>query len=416
MARGPRKFEASEALRIERVMIARLAWRLATEVHPRLLFRFLWNFVGQGARSIRRFRRQVSQGLPFPAFIFVSVTDACNLACRGCWTRPVGPPRRLPLGTVRTLIRSGLQKGVRVWGILGGEPLLYPELSEIFQSHPQAYFILFTNGTLFTENIAAELRRSGNVSPVVSIEGRERESDVRRGGRDVYRRSLHALEVCRRFGLVAGVATSVCRSNFLDVVTDEFVRDMARAGAHYLWYYVYRPVGPDPCPDLALQVDHIRALRRFLVNIRRGAPLLVVDAYWDQHGRPLCPAATGISVHIGPGGHLEPCPPIQFASDRVEEGGDLGPLIAKSRFLNRFRKEASALGGGCILLEAPERLAEVVRVSRAQGTGGRGTELDELGRMRPRCSHRMEGEAIPEPAGFYRWAKKHWFFGLAAYG
>jgi hypothetical protein len=46
----------------------------------------------------------------------------------------------------------------------------------------------------------------------------------------------------------------------------------------------------------------------------------------------------GIGHHIGPQGHLEPCPPIQFATEQYAVGDSLSKLHADSRFLAEFRE------------------------------------------------------------------------------
>jgi MoaA/NifB/PqqE/SkfB family radical SAM enzyme len=37
--------------------------------------------------------------------------------------------------------------------------------------HPDCYFQVFTNGQLITDDIAQQLARLGNVTPLISIEG-----------------------------------------------------------------------------------------------------------------------------------------------------------------------------------------------------------------------------------------------------
>jgi hypothetical protein len=185
---------------------------------------------------------------------------------------------------------------------------------------------------------------------------------------------------------------------------------------HYLWYYIYRPVGPQPTPELSLEEDDIVRLRRFIVDSRSTAPLVIIDAYWDHEGRAVCPATAGISHHVGPAGSIEPCPPIQFSADTIREDGGVAGAFATSEFLARFRGEIGAVTPGCILLEEPERLAELVTSAGAVDSSGRGTALDELRCMRPRPGHHLPGREIPERDPFYRFAKKNWFFGFAAYG
>lgn len=351
-----------------------------------------------------------------PAFLFLSVTNRCNLRCQGCWVRPTEPPEDMSPDGLNGILAQWKEQGAHFFGLLGGEPLMHAGLMDVLAQHPDCYFLVFTNGTVLDDRVARVMRRLGNVSPLVSIEGRESVSEERRGGQDVYARALAGLEHCRRNRLIFGVATSVCRSNIDELATEAFVRECADRGAMYLWYHIYRPVGPDPNPELSLSADQIRDLRRFLVDVRATARLMVVDAYWDHKGKALCPAAVGISHHISPQGYLEPCPPIQVAVERFREGKRLEKLFTDSRFLSRFREAASAATQGCVLLERPDLVLDIKREFKAADSSGRGTVEDELGRMAKRPSHSMEGREIPETSAFYRLAKKNWFFGFGGYG
>jgi hypothetical protein len=200
------------------------------------------------------------------------------------------------------------------------------------------------------------------------------------------------------------------------LVTEAFIQTLIQKGIHYLWYYIYRPVGPQPCPDLSLTREEIIRLRRFMVDVRKKYPILIVDAYWDHEGRALCPAATGISHHIGPGGDVEPCPPIQFAREAINNGKSLYETLVRSDFLKDFRELASSSTRGCILMERPDLLYRLVSDVAIRDSSGRRTALIELEGMKPRESHDMPGEEIPESFWPYRFAKKYWFFGLGAYG
>ncbi|GAF98243.1 unnamed protein product, partial [marine sediment metagenome] len=135
--------------------------------------------------------------------------------------------------------------------------LLYEGLWDVLGRHGDCYFQVFTNGTLLTDDTARRMRALGNVTPLVSIEGLARTSDERRGGTNVYARALEALARCRENRLLTGVATSICRSNIDELVTRRFVEGLIDRGVHYLWYYVYRPVGPDPTPTLALSREQL---------------------------------------------------------------------------------------------------------------------------------------------------------------
>ncbi len=397
-------------------MIAKFGARLVQETDARILWKFVANFGFKGMRAVQRFEKRLKRGEVFPAFLFISVTSRCNLRCQGCWASPDAPGRQLETETINNIINAAKSRGVYTFGILGGEPLLHRGLFDVLAEHPDCYFLLFTNGTLIDEKTAITMRRLGNISPLISVEGSQEISDVRRGGNDVLQRTMEGIKYCREQRLVIGVATSVCKSNLDDLATESFVSAMADEGVHYLWYYVYRPVGPLPQPELALSPEEVTRLRRFMVDVRSRARLLVVDSYWDHNGRAMCPAAVGIGHHIGPGGDLEVCPPIQFAAENVSNGCDIADVITNSEFLKRFRTLSSETTRGCIIMERPDLLADCVDQPGTIDSSGRGTGLDELRMMTPRCSHHVPGHEIPETSWPYRFAKKNWFFGFGAYG
>lgn len=386
--------------------------RLLAEPDRRVLGKFLWNFGWQGLRAVNRFKRQRDGACP--AFLFISPTNRCNLACQGCWVTQE-PGRDLTADQLRGLLDKGRAAGVRFFGILGGEPLLCQGLIELLAGFADCYFLLFTNGLALTPAAARALRQAGNISPLISVEGIGAAGDERRGGRDVYGRALAALAACRDARLIFGVATSVCRSNLETLATPEFAAAMARAGAHYLWYYLYRPAGPNPCPELALDAAQIRGFRRFLVELRVTAPLLVVDAYWDHEGRALCPAATGLAYHINPAGDLEPCPVIQFAKDNLLAAPSLRAACAGSEFLRAFRRDVPRRTRGCIFLDDPAWLADWLAAHGARDATGR----DGWGELRAKVacpSHHQPGAEIPERDPLIRLAKRRAFFGFAGYG
>jgi hypothetical protein len=211
------------------------------------------------------------------------------------------------------------------------------------------------------------------------------------------------------------VASSICKSNFNELVNREFIDLLIEKKVHYMWYYIYRPVGPVPSPEKALDKKQITELREFLVNIRLKAPILIIDSYWDQKGQPLCPGNVGLSHHINPFGQLEFCPPIQLYLDTLSEG-DTADTIAKSVFMKELRNKTIQETNGCILMENPQLLAEISKDLGGKDSSGRGTVYDELLKLPKNPSHSSITINIPEKSFMYKIAKKHAFFGLGAYG
>jgi len=398
-------------------MLAEFTRRLLVETDPRLLWKFTYNFGYKGVRSVQQFKKRLARGEHFPPFLYISIINSCNLRCQGCWVKVDGPQHLIEPDRLDRIIGDAKRRGNSFFGILGGEPFMHPGLLEVLARHPDCYFQIFTNGQLITDEIARELRRIGNATPLISIEGTAAVSDQRRGRLNVLNHTLEGLEHCRRNKLIVGVATSVCQTNIDDLLTEEWLRSLIRRGVHYAWYHTYRPVGANASPELALTPDQVVQVRRFVVRMRSRLPLALVDAYWDADGQALCPMATGISHHINPWGDIEPCPIIQFAKESVHQDRDLFEVINESPYIRDFREVAARTTRGCIVLERPDLVRELVLKHDAADTTHRepGAGLAELDAMRSRHSQHQAGQEIPEENWMYRFAKRHWFFGFGAY-
>lgn len=397
--------------------LLKIACRIVRQTPVRLLWKFAWNFGWHNLWHMPRFERMMAKGEPFfPAFVMISVTETCNLQCSGCWVS-AGGRKQLTLEQLDGIIADGKKHGSYFFGILGGEPLMYKGLLDVMAKHSDCYFQLFTNGTLLTDEIALKLRALGNVTPLISMEGLKEESDRRRGRNEVFERTLRGVRACRKAGVIFGIAASICKTNYDELVCREHIERVAAEGAAYLWYYIYRPVGANPNPEVALSKEQVRSFREFIVEQRRNAPVVIIDTYWDDEGKAMCPAATGMSHHIGPSGALEFCPPLQLAREFVNaDGSDTYDKFRDSTFLEDLRKMTAEVSRGCILLEDPQRLAAFLREHEAVETTSRGTVLQEYDKMYPVAGHDMRDEAIPEKSVPYRWLKRNYFFGFGVYG
>ena len=391
-------------------------YRMVRTTDARLLWKIGYNFGYKGIRSVQRFKARLKQGQTFPPFLYVSITNSCNLRCQGCWVDVDKPQSLISFEDMNRLIGNAKQHGNSFFGILGGEPFLHPDLIAILKAHPDCYFQIFTNGHAITDKVAAELRKAGNATPLVSVEGTEAVSDVRRGRKGVLNRTLAGIEACLRHRLITGVATSVCQSNFDDLVRESWIDALIDKGVHYTWFHTFRPVGPVANPQLALTAEQGLRLRRFVLDMRNRKPIGIVDAYYDDRGEALCPAATGISHHISPFGDVEPCPVVQFANESIQDNrGDLFKTMTESPLLEDFRRTAAGATRGCIVLERPDLLKQVVERNGARDTTLRQRAMPELEQMQSRPSQYNLGNELPEENWAYRFAKKHWFFGFGAY-
>jgi MoaA/NifB/PqqE/SkfB family radical SAM enzyme len=373
------------------------------------------NFGIKGLISVEKFKSRIRRGEYFPPFLYLSILNSCNLRCQGCWVDVEAERTEIDLDTLNRTIRDAKAHGNAFFGILGGEPFMHPQLLDLLAEHPDCYFQIFTNGQFITEKVARRLREIGNATPLVSIEGNEVVSDERRGRKSVYERTLRGLRNCLEQRLLTGVATSVCQSNLAELCTESWLRSLIDLGVHYAWYHTYRPVGPKMNPQLALTPAQLVQVRRFIVEMRSRLPIALIDAYYDGRGQALCPMSTGISHHVNPRGDIEPCPIIQFATENIRDPRGVYATVRDSAFLRDFRELSARHTRGCVVLERPDLVKELVSKHGARDTTLRGTALAELDAMQPRFSQWLPGEEIPESHWMYRWAKKFWFNDFNAY-
>lgn len=110
----------------------------------------------------------------------LDITYRCNNNCLHCWLRiPENAPERtqeLTFPEIREIVEQARSMGCRQWNISGGEPMLRPDFSEIFETITarSTKYTINTNGTLITPEIARLMKRPG--VKLVALYGATRET------------------------------------------------------------------------------------------------------------------------------------------------------------------------------------------------------------------------------------------------
>jgi MoaA/NifB/PqqE/SkfB family radical SAM enzyme len=398
---------------------ARLAKRFLTRMDPGALGKLAWNMGVKGGLSVLRHRARLRKGEVFPPFLYVSVINSCNLRCQGCWVDVAHKQHTIDPPAFRKLIKEAKPMGNVFFGIVGGEPFMHPHLLDMLAEFPECYFQVFTNGHFITPERARRIRKLGNVTPLISVEGSEIISDERRGRANVLSKTMQGLQNCLDANVFTGVCTSLCKTNIDDLLQEKWIDRLIEMGVMYTWFHVYRPMGPNPNFDLCLTPEQSLTARKFVVEMRQKKPIVIVDAYFDGEGKALCPAATGISHHINPWGDIEPCPIVQFSRESIhstkEDGRTLKEKFLNSGYLAGFRELARDTTRGCIVLERPDLLKQLVESHGAKDATARQTAAAELAAMNVRTSQFAPGREIPERNLLYRLAKRIFFADFGVY-
>ncbi|MFM8931394.1 MAG: radical SAM protein, partial [Gemmataceae bacterium] len=248
-------------------MLAKLAYRTATELKPRIAAKAAHLWVFKGMLAVNAYRSRLRKKDLYPPFMFIALTNTCNLRCQGCWVEKEGEAYHLPAQDLDNIIHSCKRMSAYYYTLLGGEPYMYKGIWDIFNRHKDCYFQTITNGMLFTERNADRVAEAGNITPLISIDGAALNNDKRRG-EGVYDSALKGMERLKQRGVLFGTACTITKENLDEVLCDKYLEDMIRRGCMYIWYYVYRPVGEDPHPEYCLSPDDLIEARRRLVALR----------------------------------------------------------------------------------------------------------------------------------------------------
>ncbi|MFA5029879.1 MAG: radical SAM protein [Patescibacteria group bacterium] len=262
-------------------------------------------------------RRTEAEGSFTPTSLLISPTMRCNLRCKGCYAGNYSQKDDLPYEVVDRVVTEGKEMGVALVTILGGEPLIWERLFDLFAAHQNMYFQFYTNGTLLSEDKVKKIRDLGNVAVILSIEGFKKETDERRQA-GVYDKVLKAMDLLRKHKVPFGYSVAVTKDNEAVITSDEFVDLMIEKGALIGWLFMYMPVGKDPDLNLMPTPEQRRHLLDFDRHIRQTRPLFIVDFWNDAPFVGGCIAGK-FYAHITSSGLVEPCIFTHLAKDNIKE-------------------------------------------------------------------------------------------------
>jgi len=302
-----------------------------------------------------------------PFFLVLSPTMHCNLNCFGCYAGEYNKEDELETWLIHRLLAEAKEMGIYFITISGGEPFLRQDLLEIFAAHDDIYFQVYTNGTLIDERMAKNLSHLGNVLPVISVEGWEKETDARRGP-GAFKKILAAMENLRKEGVLFGFSATVTRQNNDQIMSDEFINFLCAQGCFIGWIFNYIPIGKRPALDLMPTPEQRIYRRKRLVELRQRVPLILAD-FWNDGPLVGGCIAGDRYLHINSRGDVEPCVFVHFAVDNINSK----PLteILNSEFFHAIRRRRPYSPNyyrPCLIIDHPHILRQVVGEGQAHPT------------------------------------------------
>ncbi|MBZ5497189.1 MAG: radical SAM protein [Acidobacteriia bacterium] len=307
---------------------------------------FLENKNSREEKSKRDFLKEF--GYEPPGWITISPGKKCNLTCTGCYAASAGQSaEKLDYETVSRIVNEKTELWTSFFtAISGGEPLLWKSdgkgILDLCRDHPDNYFMMYTNGTLIDKDMAKNMADVGNLTPAISVEGFEAETDERRG-KGVYLKILQAMANLREVGVPFGISVTATRDNAEKILADEFVDFyFDDQGAIYGWIFQYMPIGRHQNLDLMVTPGQRKWMFEREKHFIHEKHVFFPD-FWNggvySEGCMAAGRARGY-VYVDWNGNVPPCVFFPYAVNNIKEiyarGGNVNDAL-KSDLMVRIR-------------------------------------------------------------------------------
>lgn len=329
--------------------------RLSSGIHKRGIFVLQLAAVEKRARMLRE--RFEKEGEHIPPFLIASITNQCNLKCRGCYDRanhecgPECSKKELTAGQWSHIFEQAEKLGVFFILLAGGEPLVRRDVLKEAAGHRNILFPIFTNGTMIDREFLEMVSSNQNLLPVLSIEGREEATDQRRGT-GVYSRLKDGMKKLKQQDILFGASITVTKDNMTEVSSGTFIEELNAWGCKAVIYVEYVPIDRTTA-HLAFGDKERKEMEAELMKLRKAQTDMIFLSFpGDESVSGGCLAAGRGFFHINAAGGAEPCPFSPY-SDTSLLNTSLRDALSSPLF-HKIRTEDALKGahsGGCVLFE-----------------------------------------------------------------
>lgn len=318
---------------------------------------FMARFAAASQAASRKRQASEKAGEHVPAFLIASITSSCNLHCAGCYARAVRscadaePVAQLSAEEWGHVFEEAEEMGISFILLAGGEPMIRRDVIEMAGNRQNILFPIFTNGTLINDTYISMLKKYRNLIPIFSVEGKEKQTDVRRG-EGVYRKVFSAMEVMKKEKLLFGSSVTVTKENLEEVTSDTFINSLAEQHCKALFFVEFVPMSPE-LKELAPGDTERKYMNQRLAEMRNRYPNMIFLSFpGDEKSSGGCIAAGRGFFHINSHGGAEPCPFSPYSDVNVRDTSLKEAL--HSRLFAKLRDSGTLTedhAGGCVLYE-----------------------------------------------------------------
>ncbi len=353
------------------------------DVATRMLLTFAIDTGLRGTKTLRANREQLKCNIPW--VVLMDPTSACNLRCKGCWAAEYGHKSNLTLDEMRKIVTESKALGTHFFMFTGGEPLVRKkDILTLVGENKDCIFLAFTNGTLVDDKFCEDMKKAGNLTLALSVEGTEETTDARRG-EGVYKKVTDAMALLKKHHCIFGTSVCYTGKNCEAVTSDEFYDMMINSGALFAWYFHYMPIGAGADKDLLLTPEQREHVYRTIRNNRKptgGKPIFTVDFQNDGEFVGGCIAGGRNYFHVNSEGDVEPCVFIHYSDSNIRDKSIL-ECLRSPLFYEYYKGQPfnDNMLRPCPMLENPQALRRIIKT-----TGAKSTNLEKPESAEELCS------------------------------
>jgi len=329
---------------------------------------FMMGFAMAGKRASKRRDQEFNRGVHVPPFLIASITSECNLHCRGCYSRAnkacldAEAMSQLTAVEWQDIFIEARDLGVSFILLAGGEPTMRRDVIEMAGGIPEIIFPIFTNGTLLDEHYYEMFNDHRNLIPILSIEGKEENTDERRGA-GTFAKLIEEMDTIKAHGLIFGISVTVTTKNLKEVTSNEFLGGLAGKGCRVVIFVEYVPVD-DMNIDQVPGDEEREYMKERLADLRAdyADDMVMISFPGDEKSSGGCLAAGRGFFHINSHGDAEPCPFSPYSDINVKDTSLLEAL--RSRLFKEIDDQgllAEEHAGGCVLFERRKSVENLLK-------------------------------------------------------
>lgn len=279
-------------------------------------------------RMLKLFKK-METGIYDPQALIISATNKCPGNCPYCYNKKNQAKEDLPLKKIKEVIRFFQKKGIFGIFIVGGEPLLRPDLEEIIKESAKHCSVhLDTMGAGLTLEKAKSLKKAGLEAIQISLDHYEEKIvDKTVGFSGAFKLAVEAIKTGKEAGLYVCSVMVMTKKMLYDwEELTKYLDFVKKLGSNEVMVYEPKPAGNlyDAGPEILFddkdreQLSHLHikvngtrrfsGLRFFSLNYFESAKLFGCNAGLTQ-------------FYLSAGGDLTPCPlsPLSLGNVKKED-------------------------------------------------------------------------------------------------